>query len=126
MSQFCCPECGVCKPTSQAGKEGFQKGSVDLTDQNPQLDDGTTWIIMLSAPWCGHCKNASPTFLEFAYKFPVRVGKIDCDANPQLASKFKARGFPMFIMYRGGKWKEHKGPRTVDSWMEFAQTPLPQ
>jgi len=97
------------------------------------------------APWCGHCKKLTPEYAaaaqQLAGSFPnVRLAKIDCTVEKELASRFEIRGFPTLkffikgasapIAYEGGRtapeivqWlKKKTGPVSVPvSSVEDAQ-----
>jgi thioredoxin 1 len=55
--------------------------------------------------WCGPCKALSPVVERLAdeYKGKVRVGKLDIDDSPVVASKFGIRGVPTVLVFKEGK-----------------------
>ena len=54
---------------------------------------------------CGPCHLAAPIIEELSEtnSGKVKVGKLDVDANPQMAQKFGVMSIPTVILYRDGK-----------------------
>ncbi|MEZ7890251.1 MAG: thioredoxin [Candidatus Wallbacteria bacterium] len=61
-------------------------------------------IIDFFATWCGPCKMIAPIFEELSkeYDGKVKFGKIDIDECSNLAGKFKIRGVPTLMIFKGG------------------------
>lgn len=56
------------------------------------------------ASWCGPCKMVSPVIDEIAGEVTnAKVGKINVDEQPELASKFKVMSIPTLAVIKGGK-----------------------
>lgn len=75
-----------------------------ITNENFEaLVDNSTdvWLLEYYAPWCGHCKQLAPTYKKVAasLKGKVRVGAVECDANPELAKRAGISGFPSLKIY---------------------------
>jgi len=66
-----------------------------------------TGIAMVDfwAEWCGPCKMAGPVVEELAneYKDKALVGKVDVDAEPELASKYGVMSIPTVVLFRDGQ-----------------------
>ena len=62
-------------------------------------------LLDFSAVWCGPCKVLEPIVTKLAdeYKGKVKVGKLDIDDSPGVASKFGIRGVPTVLIFKGGK-----------------------
>jgi protein disulfide-isomerase-like protein len=73
------------------------------TENFEALVDNSTdvWLLEYYAPWCGHCKQLAPTYKKVAasLKGKVRVGAVECDANPELAKRAGITGFPSLKIY---------------------------
>lgn len=56
------------------------------------------------AAWCGPCKMVSPVIDEIAGEVThAKVGKINVDEQPELASKFRVMSIPTLAVMKDGK-----------------------
>ena len=57
------------------------------------------------ASWCGPCVKLGPTIEQVASRYgdTVLVGKVDVDANQNLAAKYNIRGIPALLFFKDGK-----------------------
>ena len=56
------------------------------------------------APWCGPCRMVSPIVDEIANEHPeLKVGKVNVDEEPVLASKFGVMSIPALFVVKEGK-----------------------
>ena len=56
------------------------------------------------APWCGPCRMVVPIVEEIARENPdIKVGKINVDENPELASQFQVMSIPCLFVMKNGK-----------------------
>ena len=77
-----------------------------FTDGN--FDDSTRSGVVLVdfwAEWCGPCRRLAPTVDQLATEFDGRatVGKLDVDANPNVAARFQIRGIPTLLIFKNGE-----------------------
>lgn len=62
-------------------------------------------LIDFWAEWCGPCKMLSPIVDQIAGEVTqkARVGKVNVDEQPELASQFKVMSIPTLVMIKDGK-----------------------
>ena len=56
------------------------------------------------ASWCGPCRMVSPLIEEIAdERTDIRVGKVNVDENPELASRFCVMSIPTLVVVKNGQ-----------------------
>ena len=56
------------------------------------------------APWCGPCRMVVPLVEQIAKERPdIKVGKINVDENPELASQFGVMSIPTLVVMENGR-----------------------
>ena len=103
-----CGKCGAALKTEDL----FEPQPVLVTDSNfdnKVLKSPLPVLLFAWAPWCTTCVTVTPTIDEFASdaKGKVRVGKLNVDANPMLASKFNILSVPFLFIFDNGQMKEN-------------------
>ena len=65
-------------------------------------------LLDFYADWCGPCRMVSPLVDEIAEEHcEFTVGKINVDAQPELAAAFGVSSIPMLAVMKGGKVTAH-------------------
>ena len=56
------------------------------------------------APWCGPCRMVAPILDEIAKeRSDIKVGKVNVDEQPELASQFGVMSIPTLVVMQSGK-----------------------
>ena len=72
--------------------------------QNEIMDSEKTVLLDFWAPWCAPCRMVVPVIEEIACERPdIKVGKINVDEQPELASKFGIMSIPTLVVMKNGK-----------------------
>lgn len=94
--------------------------SVSEFKEKTQNVDDTLWLIQFYAPWCGHCKQFKPIFMDVAkgFKGIVNVGVVDVTqqgVGDALADEFNISGFPAIKIFSVDRLnpKTYDGQRTA-------------
>ena len=61
-------------------------------------------LVDFWASWCGPCRMVSPIVDEIAAENPdKKVGKVNVDEEPELASKFDVMSIPTLLVFEDGE-----------------------
>ena len=80
--------------------------ALEITDSNYKeiLAEGKPVVVDFWAPWCAPCRMVVPIMEEIASERPdIKVGKINVDEQPELASKFSIMSIPTLVVMKNGK-----------------------
>ncbi|MDD5409329.1 MAG: thioredoxin [Candidatus Omnitrophica bacterium] len=82
--------------------------ALHFTDTNFKkevLESGQLTLVDFWAIWCGPCKMIAPHIDELAkeYAGKVKIGKVDVDANPKVATEYGVMSIPTIIFFKNGK-----------------------
>jgi len=80
----------------------------EFTDANfdaEVLKSGTPVLVDFWAEWCMPCRMLTPTIEAVAGEFngKFKVGKVDTDANRNVAVKYGISAIPTLILFKGGQ-----------------------
>lgn len=111
-------------------------GAVQLKTDNLDMTLASNELVFINfyAEWCRFSNLLQPIFDEAADKvkqdFPeagkVVMGKVDCDQESAVASRFHISKYPTLKIIRNGQptKREYRGARTVDAFAEFVKKQL--
>jgi len=63
-------------------------------------------LVDFFAPWCGPCQLMSPIVEEMIKENKdnnVKIGKLDIDQSPEIASRYNVMSVPTFLVFKNGK-----------------------
>ena len=70
-----------------------------------EIKNGEKKVLLdFYADWCGPCRMVSPIVDQIAEENPQYVvGKVNVDAEPELAQKFGVMSIPTLVVLKGGE-----------------------
>ena len=91
--------------------------------QNEIMDSEKTVLLDFWAPWCAPCRMVVPIIEEITGERPdIKVGKINVDEQPELASKFGIMSIPTLVVLKNGKIVQQvSGVRPKNAILEMLQ-----
>lgn len=96
--------------SNEEEKQNQEVGKVEikLTGNNFKkeiLDSDIPALVDFWAPWCGPCNRVAPTVEKIAkeYQGKLKVGKLNVDEAPDVASQYNIMGIPTLMIFKNGK-----------------------
>ena len=94
--------------------------------------DKSAQLYLFKVDWCPHCKTAKPVFDEVEKElngrpingYVVTFKTVDCEAEPDMADKFKVDGYPTIKLVKNGEVIEYDAKPEKDNILEFLNTVL--
>ena len=72
--------------------------------QNEVMNSDKPVLLDFWAPWCGPCRMVVPIVEEIAKeRSDIKVGKVNVDEQPELASQFGVMSIPTLVVMKNGK-----------------------
>lgn len=88
--------------------------------------EGAKGLLLLHAPWCGHCKVMMPAYEAAATKLKAEgflVGRLQAEhAGAAFLGSVGVRGFPTILGVKGGTTTPYTGARSEAALIEFVRT----
>ena len=80
---------------------------IEITTENFDLEvlgSKVPVLVDFWAEWCNPCKMIAPVVEKFALQFDgkLKVGKVNVDNHPNVASRYGISGIPALLFFREG------------------------
>ncbi|XP_050345131.1 endoplasmic reticulum resident protein 44 [Nymphalis io] len=111
-------------------------GAVQITQSNIDMVLASNEIVFINfyAEWCKFSNMLMPIFDDAAEEVTkagydtgkVVMGKVDCDKETNIATRFHISKYPTLKLFRNGlpAKKEYRGQRSVEAFAEFIKKQL--
>lgn len=87
-------------------------------------------VVLFFAPWCPHCKNLmagddsiwEKLKRKHGHRRNLQLDQVNCDEQPDLATKFGIKGFPTILKFKKDGVAEFSGDRTLEALEGFVDS----
>lgn len=116
--------CGACKAALPPVGEPVEVGPAEF--EEIMRESKVPVLVDFWAEWCGPCKMAAPHVAQTARDLAGRavVLKVDTEAHPQLAARYRVQGIPNFAVFVRGELQFQQAglvdANTMKSWLSRA------
>lgn len=96
----------------------------DSTFESEVLKSDSPVLVDFTATWCGPCKQLAPVVDKIADENvgKYKVAKVDIDECPSIASKYRIKGVPTIMVFKGGEVKgQHVGVTNKETLIKLLE-----